>query len=186
MRVINFRDAAAAIASKVLFARRPRSDKISFIKSGKPLKTTRYYRPRCLFHLFEGSSPRCSFFFYFSTPSPFNPLLARLMKFEGDRACNYQLSRAAACLTLNSLTDEFVIIRKSGSRGLCVDPIYFSPFGWPFVHFLLTFWLQFELAGQVRGERVPFRVYFFKGSGKKGGAIWWAVGTVFATVLFVR
>lgn len=46
---------------------------ISFIKSGKPLKTTRYYRPRCLFHLFEGSSPRCSFF---STSPP--PLLLTL------------------------------------------------------------------------------------------------------------
>lgn len=39
---------------------------------------------------------------------------AGLMKFDGDRACNYRLSRADACLALNSLTGEFVIIRKRG------------------------------------------------------------------------
>ena len=59
-----------------------------------------------------------SFFFFFPPLFPSSEPLyslssARLMKFDGDRPCNY-LADTAGCLPLNSLTEFRTIIRKKG------------------------------------------------------------------------
>lgn len=87
---------------------------------------------------------------------------AGLMKFDGDRACNYRLSRADACLALNSLTGEFVIIRKRGGWFNLFSPKFF--FSFPFSFFVslspctpfhLNHWIL-----QYAWERIRGRDFF--------------------------
>lgn len=70
---------------------------------------------------------------------------AGLMKFDGDRACNYRLSRADACLALNSLTGEFVIIRKRGGWFNLFSPKFFFSFLFLFFRFFLSLSLLVRL-----------------------------------------